>query len=312
MISEHLSEWFGLPVEQFQADEAESTPPDYANRIYRLTTDWESEYTFAELFERFTSNPACSATKAIVIGAFHGDDPGQNSEETVQLLVASRRLFHNLRGIFLGDIVGEENEISWINQSDVSPIFTAYPALQEFRVRGGTGLSFGGGVQHEALKTLVIESGGTSANTIREILASRLPRLEHLEIWTGDPNYGGDSSVEDLRPLWDGTNWPALKHLALRDSPYADEIAIALKDAPIADRLEVLDLSLGTLGDAGGEALLANPRLGKLRKLDLHHNYLSADMMKKLEARFPEVKFFSPDYDVRDDDEDERYVAVGE
>src|ERR1043165_2953179 len=143
MISEHASEWFGLPVEQFDAKKAESTPPDYANRVYRLATEWDTSLSLPELFERFTSNPACSATKAIIIGAFHGDDPGQSSEEVVQLLVASRRLLPNLRGIFLGDMTSEENEISWIMQAHIPPFFTADPQLEHFRVRGGQDLSLG-------------------------------------------------------------------------------------------------------------------------------------------------------------------------
>jgi hypothetical protein len=48
----------------------------------------------------------------------------------------------NLRAIFLGDITYEENEISWIEQSDVSPLLRAYPALEVSRVRGGNSLEF--------------------------------------------------------------------------------------------------------------------------------------------------------------------------
>jgi hypothetical protein len=39
--------------------------------------------TFAEVFERFTSDPACSATKAIIVGAFHGDDPYRGRETLI-------------------------------------------------------------------------------------------------------------------------------------------------------------------------------------------------------------------------------------
>lgn len=308
MISEHASEWLGLPVELFDPEKAESNPPDYAKRIYRLATVWDASLSLPELFERFTANPACSATKAIIIGAFHGDDPEQSSEEAVELLVSARRLLPNLRGIFLGDILSEENEISWIFQTDVSPLFTAYPELEHFRVRGGQELSFGGGIQHAALKSLIVESGGTSAATIREILVSNLPALEHLEIWMGDDNYGGDSSIEDLQPVFEGIHWPKLKYLGLRNCPYADDIAAAIVQAPILGQLETLDLSLGTLGDEGASALLECDAISGLRKLDLHHNYISEEVGKALEKRFRSVDVSSDAYG----DDDDRYIAVSE
>ncbi len=283
MISEHLSNWLGLPVELFNPKKN----PDYAGRIYRLATDWDGEDSISDLFEKFTSNPACSATTGIIIGAFHGEDSGQSTEEVVQLLVAARKKLPNLRGIFLGDILSEENEISWIIQSDVSPIFEAYPALEHFRVRGGEGLSVGGGIRHAALKSLVFESGGLAASIIREIGASQVPEIEHLEIWTGSANYGGDSTVADLGAFLDGGAWPKLTSLGLRDSEYSDAIATALIGAPVLAKLDALDLSLGILGDAGAEALLKNTALSKLKKLDLHHHYMSDAVMAQLKKQFP-------------------------
>src|SRR5262249_21721721 len=161
----------------------------------------------------------------------------------------------------------EENEVSWIIQSDISPIFQAYPALEYFRIRGSDGLSIGGGINHTALKSLIFESGGLPADIIREIAASKLPALEHLEIWTGSNGYGGAPTTKALRPFLDGSAWPRLRYLGLRDSEYADEIAEALMGASILGQLDTLDLSLGTLGDRGGEALLNNPALKRLGKL---------------------------------------------
>ena len=41
-------------------------------------------------------------------------------------------------------------------------------------------------------------------------------------------------------------------------------------------RLKTLDLSMGVLSDVGAEALLAGQPLTHLRRLDLHHHFLSA------------------------------------
>ncbi|MEA3210209.1 MAG: hypothetical protein QOE70_3266 [Chthoniobacter sp.] len=305
MIDEHVSEWLGLPVELYDP----SKTPDYAGRIYRIATNWDQGMSFAEQFKKFTANPACGATKGIVAGAFHGDDPGRGSEEVVQLLVAARQLLPNLRGIFVGDVVGEENEISWIIQSEMTPLFEAYPALEHFRVRGSGGLGIGGGIRHAALQSLVFESGGLPAGLMGEIAASEVPALVDLEIWTGSDNYGGDSTVADLRPFLDGSAWPWLRRLGLRDCEYADSLAEALIGAPMLARIQELDLSLGNLGDRGGEALLKNPALVQLQKLDLHHHYFSEGMVKKLAQKFPQADLSDAQGEADDDD---RYIAVSE
>ncbi len=305
MISDHATEWLGLPVELFNPEKT----PDYAGRVYRLATDYDAELSFAEIFEAFTSNPDCAASKAIIIGAFSGDDPGVSSEEVVQLLVAARKTLPHLRGIFIGDILSEENEISWIVQSDMTPLFEAYPDLEHFRVRGSGGLGFGNGIQHAKLKSLIIESGGLEPAIIRQVATSKLPCLEHLEIWTGSSSYGGDATVADVAPFLDGSAWPQLRSLALRNSEFPADIAKALQTAPVASRLESLDLSLGKTCDACAQALLENPALKGLKSLNLHYNYISLALEEKLRERFPFVILSEWQGEV---DEDERYVAVGE
>ncbi len=310
MISEHATNWLGFPVKQFDADLAEEGVSDYASTIYRLTLDYDSEVDFPTLFSRFLANPASAQTPAIIIGQFHGDDPSEGSEEVVQLLVSAKAKLPNLRGIFLGDLVSEENEISWIVQSDVSPLLVAYPQLQHLRIRGTGELSLGDRLVHQKLKSLTIETGGLPVRLLQEVLASQLPALESLELWLGTDAYGGDATIEDLRPLLSGNLFPGLKHLGLRDSEIVDEIAAALASAPLLSRLESLDLSLGTLSDEGGQALLDNPAVKRLKKLDLHRHYLSEGMMRELKRAFPGVNVDDPEGS--DTDADDRYVAVSE
>jgi hypothetical protein len=309
MISEHAVDWLGFPVKLFDAELSEEGISDYATTIYRLALDWEADVEFPELFSRFMSNPASAQTPAIIIGQFHGDDPSEGSGEIVQLLVSAQPKLPNLRGIFIGDMVSEENEVSWIVQSDVSPLLVAYPNLEHLRLRGSSELSLGGRIVHQKLKSLTIETGGLPPRLLEEVLASQLPALESLELWLGTPNYGGEATVQDLQPLLAGNLFPALKSLGLRDSEIADEIAVALQSAPILSRLSSLDLSLGTLGDEGGKALLANPKLKSLKHFDLHHHYLSKEMMNSLKREFPTVNLDDAEGSASKDD---RYVAVGE
>ncbi len=308
MISEHATEWLGFPVELFDEKRSETGVSDYNQTIYRIALDWDSEADFPTLFSRFLSNPASAQTPAIIIGQFHGDDPGTGSEEVVQLLVSAQAKLPDLRGIFIGDIVTEENEVSWIVQSDISPLAVAYPNLEHLRLRGTGELSLGSRLVHDKLKSLTIETGGLPPQLLQEVLASHLPALDSLELWLGTPSYGGDASVADLQPLLLGKLFPALTHLGLRDSEIADQIAAELSGAPILSRLNSLDLSLGTLGDEGGRALLANPALKALKKLDLHHHYLSEKMMTALQREFPNANV----KDRKADTEGDRYVAVSE
>jgi hypothetical protein len=310
MITEHTESWLGFPVKLFDAEQSESGVEDYEKTIYRLALDWDAEVDFPTLFSRFMSTSLSAKTPAIIIGQFHGDDASHPSEEVVQLLVAARDGLPNLRGIFIGDIISEENEISWIQQSDISPLLAAYPQLEHLRLRGSEGLSLGGRLAHANLKSLIIESGGLPPRLLQEVASSQLPALEHLELWLGTPSYGGDATVEDLRPFLQGTLFPKLKYLGLRDSEIADQIAEALKSAPIAGRIEKLDLSLGILSDTGGQALLDNPTLKNLKYLDLHHHYLSSKMMDTLKATFRGVNL--EEAEGSKTAQDDRYVAVGE
>jgi hypothetical protein len=310
MISEHAAEWLGFPVKLFDAEQSEKGISDYANTIYRIALDWDADPDFPTLFSRFLSNPASVATPAIIIGQFHGDDPSGGSEEVVQLLVSAQAKLPNLRGIFIGDLVSEENEISWIIQTDISPLLVAYPNLEHLRIRGTGELSLGGRLAHQNLKSLTIETGGLPPRLLQEVLGSQLPALESLELWLGTTSYGGDVTVADLQPLLSGKLFPLLKHLGLRDSEIVNEIAAALSSAPILSRLNSLDLSLGTLNDDGAQALLANTALKSLKRIDLHRHYLSKDMMAALQRQLPGVNV--EDAEGSDTDEDDRYVAVGE
>jgi hypothetical protein len=308
MISEHVDHWLGYPVKLFDSKTAKKGVQEYSKVIYRLALDWDAEVGFPELFERFLDHPKVAETPAIIIGQFHGDDPETGSDEVVQLLVSARDRLPNLRGIFLADIISEENEISWIHQSDVSPIFNAFPGLEHLRLRGGDGLSLGPHSAHERLKSLIIEAGGLSANVLQEVASSHFPALEHLELWLGSDEYGGDAAVDDLQPILTGGLFPKLKYLGLRDSEFVDQIAGVLNISPVLNQLETLDLSLGTLSDDGGQALLETPQLKALKHLDLHHHYLSDDMMARLKAMYPGVNLD----DAEEDDDGSRFVAVSE
>ena len=240
-----------------------------------------------------------------------GGCPLYHSLEIVEAIVSAREKLPRLTALFVGDIVREEYEISWINQSDLSPLLEAYPQLRYFGARGGNSLMLGV-LNHANLEQLIIESGGLDREVVQSICVSQYPSLKHLELWLGTEDYGATTTLEDIQPLLSGNLFPALEYLGLRDSDLTDQIAVALKDAPILTRLKVLDLSLGALSDAGAQALLDNPAIASLEKLDLHHHYCSDEMIKRLQ-QLPITIDVSEQEETDDyDEESYRYVAVGE
>ncbi|MFD0891882.1 leucine-rich repeat domain-containing protein, partial [Streptosporangium algeriense] len=108
-----------------------------------------------------------------------------------------------------------------------------------------------------------------------------------------------------------GERLPALRHLGLQDSEIQDEIPAAVASAPSLARLESLALSMGALSDEGAEALLSGQPLTHLKRLDLHHHYLTDPMVDRVRAALPGVEVDLSEQEEPDDDE-WRYVAVSE
>jgi hypothetical protein len=333
-IFEHATEFAGKPIEDY--DPAVGTD-DPVGVCYRLRLEWDDAdegHTWASRLEAFLADPRSTHVTGLVVGAWGTVAEGTDADDVVKALVAARDRLRNLRSLFVGDIVVEESEISWIVQTDLSPLFSAYPQLEHFRARGGTGLSLGT-LRAPRLKQIVLESGGLPPSVLHQIWLAELPELEHLELWLGDSGYGWDGAVEDLDALLSGYLFPKLRYLGLRNSEIADEIAVKLAGSPLLERLEMLDLSLGTLGDAGVSALLDNPAVRKLKKLDIHHHYCSKAMIQRLtgapanepswldfdlpgmtlpRALGEEIEVDASEVEEPDeyDGEESRYVAVGE
>ncbi|MEV5434362.1 STM4015 family protein [Streptomyces sp. NPDC052701] len=317
-IGDHLHSLYRLPAHTFPGPDARTEDlPEPDAVAWRITADaYGDGEDWAEVFARFCAAVDTTRVRALIVGAWV-EAYELPPSGVIEALLAARDRFPALRALFLGDMVMEECEISWINQTDVTPLLAGFPALEEFGVRGGTGLRFPA-LSHGALRRLVVESGGLPAEAVRGIGASDLPALEHLDLWLGTPDYGGDSEAADLEPILSGARLPRLRHLALRNSEMQDAVAAAVASAPVVERLEVLDLSMGVLTDEGAGALLGGQPLTHLKKLDLHHHYLSEPFVERvrqtLEPAGVEVDLDrgNAEEDTEGDGRVWRYVAVGE
>lgn len=296
---DHLAELYGLPTFTFPASGATAGLPAADAVAWRIGAErWSCNEVWTETFEQFRDAVDLTRVRALIIGVW-GDVEDTDSSEVIDALLAVRERMPGLRALFLGDITDKECKLSRICQTDVTPLLTGFPALEEFGVRAGEplpGLSMGDdgesfdivtqlgfpALRHESLRRLVVESSGLTADVVRGAAASELPALEHLELWLGGSEYGADCTVTDLEPILSATGLPGLRHLALRNSEVQNEVAAALAIAPVVAQLEVLDLAMGVLTDDGAAALLAGQPLTHLRRLDLHHHFVSEPLRQRI------------------------------
>jgi hypothetical protein len=299
-----------LPVVNYNQDSVGQPTgvEDPAKVAWRLGVEYDDgPAEFAQLFEHFLADVGGEHVTALLVGQWGG--AAYEHKAPVALLAGKAAALPNLRALFLGDMESEECEISWIQHDDITPLVEAYPALEILTVRGGEGLSVSP-LRLASLHTLVFESGGLPAGVVRAVAQSDLPAVRHLELWLGTGEYGGDSTVEDLADILAGARLPAITRLGLCDSEIADDVAAAVASAPVVARLEVLDLSMGTLTDRGAQALLAGQPLTHLRELDLEYHFMSTEMMERLRAELAGVRVNVDDR--QNEGEFGRFVAVSE
>jgi hypothetical protein len=287
-------------------------PTDVEDWAWRVGVDhWDGD-EYLTWFDLFLRDVDTTRVGAYIIGNWvteTGHD--KSSAQFFEPLIAAADRFPALEALFVGDIHSEQHEVSWIVQDDITPLIAAFPGLKVFAVRGGENLRLQA-LSNSTLRELTFQSGGLPPEVVRAVGASDLPALTDLELYIGSPEYGGGAIPDDVAEILTGTRLPSLRYLGLRDAENADEIAAAVAHAPIVAQLETLDLSLGNLGDVGAAALLAGQPLTHLKKLDLHHHYMSEEMENRLRDALPGVEVDVSDREVAEDEDWGRYIAVAE
>ncbi len=298
---EHLTGFAGLPVAGYQEARrlerhGETVPPgarsperdglaDPGSVAWHLTRYGddlpEGPRKYLEGFLEFVGAP--DAVRALVVGSLVEGFEAASSNAVRDALVELAPRLPGLRSLFYADLVFTECEASWIQHGDLSPLVTAFPGLTGFAVRGTAHLGLEA-LEHDGLRRLTLQGGGLPGRLTREVVSSGLPNLEHLELWLGTEDYGGDTTAQDLAPVLSGEAFPGLRSLGLRNAEHTGAWVRALAGAPVTSRLHTLDLSLGTLRDEDVPPLLESPVFRGLAKLDLHHHYLSEEAENEVRA----------------------------
>ena len=306
-ISDSTTTFANKKVVQYDPDLPYDPSPDI---VYRLSLEYDDENKMDELIASFLGKADKPALTALIIGMW-GDPYESGADEVMAALIARAAELPKLRALFIGDMTYEECEISWIVQGSYKPLLDAFPLLEELRIRGGNELVIEP-FAHQHLRKLTIESGGLDEKIAQALAQSSMPQLEHLELWLGTDDYGFSGDVELYQKLLAQLAVPGLRYLGLRNAEIADDLAVWLADEPLVAQLAILDLSLGTPTDLAAVAVLNHTQLGKLKRLDLSHHYISKENQAKLKALPFEVVLDDEQEEDKDGDDIYRYVAVGE
>jgi uncharacterized protein (TIGR02996 family) len=188
--------------------------------------------------------------------------------------------------------------------------------LRSLYVRGGNVTI--GKLDLPELVEFKIQSGSLHAGELKAIATAKWPKLETLEIWCGDPNYGATGGVKELAPIFAATGLSKLRHLRLKNCPFADEAVAKLIKSKILPQLETLDLSMGNLSDRGVDTMVAHKEaFASLAMLELDDSALTEISKPKLKGLAKKTNYGkrqSPDRALPRDPAPGTwsYVAVGE
>jgi len=295
----------GKPVKAFKGTIDPAT-------AVKVSSGYDEKVRILEKLDNLANQPNIAEMDTLIIGEWNEAGEGTSCDDVVGKLIELKDKLSGLKHLFIGDMSYEECEMSWIVQASYSDFYQHFPALETFGTRGSDGLKLGK-INLPNLKNLIIESGGLPVEVVKDIVASNLNELEHLEIWLGTEGYGGTVSIEDIKPILNG-NYPKLKYLGLKNYDDEDLIAKELQGASILKNLETLDLSMGVLKNKGAEALYNNDALLNLKHINCRHHFISDEWQAKLKTKFAAQNINLADQEDADEDDDEAYyyVEIGE
>lgn len=313
-IAEHRAAWLGPQLMKTleSQDEDEQVLQlewrfGFLHKVKARTVyDWEGA-TVEQLLKAILKSSASRFLQDISVGMTDAEGETSFQREILALSKAGKR--PSVRRVYVGDFeFPDETEISWTEVGSVEKLYAVFPNLEWLKVQGG-GIELGK-LAHDRLETLVIHTGGLPSGAARSIAQAALPNLTTLEVWFGADEYGGDSNPDMLAPLLSGEGVPKLEHLGLMNAEFTNDLPARLAGTRLLARLKTLDLSMGTMTEPGAEALLEHAAAFKhLNTLNVTDNILSEGALTRLRECFGRALVGGAQ---KDDDEDWRYVSVGE
>jgi uncharacterized protein (TIGR02996 family) len=287
-----------------------------SHNVNVLDADDAFEGRLADVLELVLRHPSGRFLTEIAFG-FNGESSGSDLQDLIDLL--ARRAPPTIRKLHFGDyryagggavgMGGDDTEISWYEIGDLSKLWRAVPGLRVLITQGGGGLELGK-IELPDLRHAEFRTGGLERANARAIATGAFPKLEHLDIWYGDDSYGGDATTKEVEPLLARTDLPALRHLGLMNSEFADELPDLLARSRLLPQLRELDLSMGTMTDEGARKIVQHrDAFRHLERLSLSLNYISRAGAAALKGALKSVDVSKQR---EDEDPEYRHPAVGE
>ncbi len=275
-----------------------------ARMSHNIYADGEWKGQMADVLKSLLAHP--SGRFLVELTLMYNGDPSDGNLQSL-LDVLAKRPVPTLRKLVIGDRV---DQISWYHVGNLGKVWKALPNLREVAIEAGSFTL--GTIDAPELTKAVFETGGLAKASAKSIAKIAAPKLAHLDVYFGDPEYGGEATAKDIAPLLARRDLPALRHLGLKNAMFADELCRMIPGAALLPQLRTLDLSLGTLSDEGAALLAAHPKaFAHLELLDLRENYLSRDGAKLVKGLAKKVDT-SEQKQIEDDDPEWRYVSIGE
>ena len=263
-----------------------------------VTRHWTRNVLFEDLIVMLIAHGPYPALRVLEIGGFIKslDEEGTYSTRDLSAVYITNK--------------------TWPDGARICVLMAMCPRLEEVRLQGNVANL--GAIDLPSLRVFELCTSSLGSKALASLAAANWPALERLVLWFGDCEYGGGdpcTADEVARFVVElETKCPALRHLAIANSPCTDAIVYQLAAEPpreLFGRLTGLDLSLGTLTTPGAHVLAGmRPWLPSLTLLDVSQNYLGTDALGQLTKAYHGCELRTGPQS--DDLGEPHYVSIGE
>lgn len=238
---------------------------------------------YEPLLRDFLGLESCQFLQSLTLGiaAMAGND------YSGAIRVLAERARPMIKNLYIGDFDYEETELNWSNIGLVEPLCQALPNLEELTLRSHD--LDAGRLSFPKLRSFTVIGGGLNAKALGEIANADWPQLRSLSVQLGRA-MTSEQALKALEPIFAAKGLSSVRHLGLGNFRWSDDLCGRLARSAIAPQLESLDMSVGTMGDAGAQALAAQAdRFPNLNAIDASWNFLSGTGVEALETLATEV-----------------------
>ncbi len=274
-----------------------------ANLSYNANMEAGVDVKLVDVLAQLLAHPSGRFLVELTV-TFNGD-MDDNLQDIINLI--AKRGLPTLRKLHLGDFVHpDENEMSWFHVGNLTKLWKAVPNLRHLIVQGGDYEL--GPLDLPNLEHAEFRTGGLIRVNAKEIGKAKWPKLKHLDVWFGQKEYGGTTTVAEAKQIFDRSDLKALKHLGLMNAEFMTDLVRLLPTAKLLPQLEELSLAMGTMTDSDAAELAPHKdAFAHLKLFDVSENCLESGA-KLLKGFGKKVETKGQ----RDNDPEYRHSAVGE